>query len=149
MWSCYAGRGRKIRAKVGGVSDGGKCIEEKDKDEEQGKGKAEGIGKVNAEERVEGNGKAQEGTKGEEKPNERKQAEAGDESVFDLDPPHGRKRASALVPKDVVDPSALDLGLHLTLDSQPWTPTQQNKTSQTRQSMTSPPSAPLTAPQKP
>ena len=111
MWSCYAGRGRKIRAKVGSVSDGGKCIEEKDKDEEQG------IGKVNAEERVEGNGKAQEGTKGEEKPNERKQAEAGDESVFDLDPPHGRKRASALVPKDVVDPSALDWAC-----TSPWTP---------------------------
>ena len=95
MWSCYAGRGRKIGAKVGGVSDGGKCIEEKDKDEEQGKGKAEGIGKVNAEERVEGKGKAQERTKGERKPNERGKVDAGDEKkpdiwrVFDLDPPHG------------------------------------------------------------
>ena len=104
-------------AKVGGISEGGKCTEEIDKDEKKGKGKAEGIGKVNAEKRVEGKGKDQEGTKGEEKPNKRKKEEAGDKSVSDLDPPHGRKRVSALAPKDVVDPSALDLGLHLTLDS--------------------------------
>ena len=50
------------------MSEGGKFIEENDKDEEKGMG----IGKEHTEERVEGKGKAQEGMKGEEKPNERK-----------------------------------------------------------------------------
>ena len=98
---------------------------------------------------MEGKGKAQEGTKGEEKPNEREKEGAGDESVFDLDPTHGGKRASALVPEDVVDPSALDSDLHFTTDSQPWTPLQQqNKTSQTRRTTTSPPSAQHSQPAK-
>ena len=70
---------------------------------------------MNAEERVEGKGKAQEGTKCEEKPNEREKEDAADESVFDVDPPHGGKRTSAIGSEDVVDPSALDL--HFTLDS--------------------------------
>jgi hypothetical protein len=39
------GRGRKVSAKVGGVSEGGQSIEEKDNDEEKGKGKAEGNGR--------------------------------------------------------------------------------------------------------
>ena len=51
---------------------------------------------MNAEERVEGKGKAQEGTICEETPNEREKEDARDESVFNLDPPHGGKRASAL-----------------------------------------------------
>jgi hypothetical protein len=36
------GRGRKVSAKVGGVSEGGQSIEEKDNDEEKGKGKGRG-----------------------------------------------------------------------------------------------------------
>ena len=52
-----------------------------------------------------------------EKPNESEKEDAGDESVFDVDPPHGGKRASASWSEDVVDPSALDLDLHFTLDS--------------------------------
>ena len=52
------------------------------------------LGKVNAEERVEGKGKVQESKKGEEKLNEREKEDVGDErkpdlwSVFNLDP-HG------------------------------------------------------------
>ena len=115
MWSCKAGRGRKIRAKVGGVSEGGRCIEENDKDEKKGKGKAGGMGKANAEERVEGKGKAQEGTNGEEKLNEREKEDAGDESVFDLDPPHGGKQVSALGSEDGFFRSGSGPALHLGL----------------------------------
>ncbi|KIJ97341.1 hypothetical protein K443DRAFT_681613 [Laccaria amethystina LaAM-08-1] len=118
------GRGRRVRAKVGGVGEGGKSIKEKDEHEEKGKGKAEGRGKENAEERVEGKGKAQEGTKGEEEePNVREMEDAGDErkpdlwSVFDLDPPRGGQRASKLGSGDVDDRSALDLDPHFSLDS--------------------------------
>ena len=70
---------------------------------------------MNAEERVEGKGKAQEGTKCEEKPSEGEKEDAADESVFDVDPPHCGKRTSAIGSEDVVDPLALDL--HFTLDS--------------------------------
>jgi len=102
------GRGRKVRAKVGG-----KPIEEKD--EGKGKGEAEGTGKESTEERVEGKGKAQEGTQCEE--DEREKEDAGDErkpdlwTVFDLDPPRGGQRAPALGSGDVNDlnsPSTLD-----------------------------------------
>ena len=51
----------------------------KDKVEEKGMG----IGEEHAEERVEGKGKAQEGTKGEEKSNEREREDTADESGFD------------------------------------------------------------------
>ena len=119
----------------------------KDKDEEKGMG----TGEEHAEERVEGKGKAQEGTKGEEKPNEREKEDAGDESVFDVDPPHGGKQASALVLEDVVDPQ-----LWIWTCTSPWTPTlpwtpiptQQKKTSQTRQNTTSLPSAQHSQPAK-
>jgi len=111
------GRGRKVRAKVGG-----KSIEEKDEDEEKGKEKADETGKENAEERVEGKGKAQEGTQGEE--DEREKEDAGEErkpdlwTVFNLDPPRGGQRASsALGSGDVDDPSVLDLDSPFTLDS--------------------------------
>ena len=98
------GKGRKVRAKVGG-----KSIEEKD----EGKGKGEGLGKENDEERVEGKGKAQ---GEEEKPDEREQEDAGEErkpdlwSVFDLDPPRSGQRASSALKSG--DASALDLGAH-------------------------------------
>jgi hypothetical protein len=85
--------GLKVCAKVGGVSEGGKSIEDKDKD--KGKGKDERTVKENGEERVEGKGKAQESTKGEEKkPNETEKEDAGDErkpdlwSILDLGPHH-------------------------------------------------------------
>jgi len=122
------GRGREVRAKVGGVSEGGKSIEEKDKDEEKGKGKTKG----RMPKTVEGKGKAQESTKSEEKPNQREKEDAGDEGrpdlsgVFNLDPPRGGQRALALGSGDVNDPSALDSHS-----------TQKNKTSQTRQNSTS------------
>ena len=102
------GRGRKVRAKVGG-----KFIEEKDEDEEKGKGKDEGLGKENDEESVEGKGKAQ---GEEEKPNEGEKEDAGDEkkpdlwSVFDLDPPRSGQRASSTLGSG--DASAPDLGAH-------------------------------------
>ena len=100
------GRGRKVRAKVGG-----KSIEEKDEDGE--KGKAKGTWKEHAEERVEGKGKAQ---GEEEKSDEREQEDAGEErkpdlwSVFDLDPPRSGQRASSA--SGSADASALHLGAH-------------------------------------
>ena len=103
------GRGRKVRAKVGG-----KSIEEKDEDE--GKGKGEGTGKEDDEDRVEGKGKARESTKGEEeKSNGGEQEDVGEErkpdlwTVFDLAPPgSGQRASSAIESGGVDDPSALD-----------------------------------------
>ena len=117
------GRGRKVRAKVGGgVGEGGKSIEGKDEEGEEGKGKAEGLGKANAEERVEGKGKARESTKGEEEKPDREQEDPGDDkkpdlwSVFDLDSPRiGQQASSALGSGDA---SALDLVSHSALDAQ-------------------------------
>ena len=111
------GRGRKVRAKVGG-----KSIEEKDEGEGKGKGKDEGLGKEDDDERVEGKGKARETTKGEEEElNEWENEVAGDErkpdlwTVFDLDPPRSGQGASSALGSG--DASALDLGAHSTLDS--------------------------------
>ena len=116
------GRGRKVCAKVGGgVGEGSKSIEEKDDDERKGKGKAEGSGKEDVEESVVGKGKAQESAKGEEEEsNEREKEDVGEErkpdlwSVFDLDPPHEQPASSAFGSRDT---SALNLGVHSTLDS--------------------------------
>ena len=42
MWSCKARRGRKIRAKVGGISEGVNAQRTKTKTTRKGKGKLEG-----------------------------------------------------------------------------------------------------------
>ncbi|KIK05986.1 hypothetical protein K443DRAFT_3518 [Laccaria amethystina LaAM-08-1] len=85
------GRGRKVSAKVGGVSEGGQSIEEKDNDEEKGKGKAEG------------NGRERESQSGKHKRRRRETKREG----------KGRRRGREET--ELMQP--LDLNSHSTLDS--------------------------------
>ena len=98
--------GRKVHSKAGGVSEGDKSIEEKDKAEGTNAEEREGEGSRKLERRKRETKRDGEGRR-------RRQGETRRIGAHSFSTPHSGQRAPALGSEDVDDPWALDLDSHL------------------------------------